>query len=118
MAGQSEYTSAQIIAMQKDAMRRVHEMQRISQEKIRQSQPNRPPSPPAPAPEPAAEMPAAPEVSSSLLGPPENKGNEMAGFFDQMNLDPEVLLLLGVGLLLMNEGADPMLLLALLYILL
>ena len=42
----------------------------------------------------------------------------MAGFFDRMNLDPEVLLLLGVGLLLMNEGADPMLLLALLYILL
>jgi len=35
---QSGYSGAQILSMQKDAMRRVNEMQRQAQEKIKQTQ--------------------------------------------------------------------------------
>lgn len=42
----------------------------------------------------------------------------LTGFLDRLNLDPETLLLMGLIFLLVNEGADVMLLLALGYILL
>ena len=46
------YTNEEILAMQKDAIRRVNEMRRMSEEKLRQTAPpeQQPPSPPPSSP--------------------------------------------------------------------
>lgn len=121
------YSSEEILAMQKDAIRRVNEMRRISEEKLRQSgafvPPAEPPKP-KPQPEPTVELPPpAPEEKPEKL--PEKPAvvlqPQPGGFGDLLKLfgrDQETLLLLSLLFLLIREGADTALILALVYILL
>ncbi len=171
MAYSKSYSPAQIMAMQKDAVRRVNEMQRIAQEKLRQTEsaigghphpgnpepqrqevPSPPPNnssrpagghpqspqgggthanmhppgghmnqnhaqgrtapPPPPAEPPAREPEAIPVAEAELVTSP------FQGILQRLNLDQESVLLIVMLLLLINEGADVMLIMALVYILL
>lgn len=172
MAYSNSYSPAQIMAMQKDAVRRVNEMQRIAQEKLRQTEstigghphpgnpepqqrqevPSPPPNnssrpigghpqssqgggphantpppaghmnqnhapgrtspPPPPAEPPAREPDPIPIAEAELVTSP------FQGILQRLNLDQESVLLIVMLLLLINEGADVMLIMALVYILL
>lgn len=130
MANQSGYTGAQIMAMQKDAMRRVNEMQRISREKLRQTQgimqevPAEAANPPANPVEAKEEEPQMIEseiketAAEEQIAVSQNTGTGLQGILQRMNLDGETIMLLLLVLILINEGADNMLVLALVYILL
>ncbi len=91
-----EYTSEEILAMQKDAVRRVAQMRKLSQTRVQQS------------PVPQKEEP-------SLARTPEE---ESAGILDTLLSDSDTLLILGVLFLLIREKADAKLILALVYLLL
>lgn len=125
MAVVSGYSSAQMLAMQKDAIRRVNEMQRQAQERLRQTQsllqePDAPPEE-VPAQEPAPSLEpkeTAPPAQPQETAAPEESGNPFQGIFQRLGLDEESVLLLLLLLLLVNEGADSKLILALVYILL
>lgn len=151
----NDYTSAQMMAMQRDAIRRVNEMQRIARERVFGTQPPKPvPEPPDPSPEPeqAHEEPKHPqrgpeperpeprhvhqpesgpkthslpvELPRRSPPPPPPPGlnlpvpNALGGILDRIGLDNDQLILGGLILVLMNEGADNLLILALAYILL
>lgn len=114
--GNNGYTQSQIAAMQRDAMRRVNEMQRISKEKLGSG---------AVAPNHAPPVPTSTVINefSSEPSPVEQCETEVisdgfTGFLDKLNLDSEMILLVVMLLLLVNEGADIKLILALVYILL
>lgn len=91
-----EYTSEEILAMQKDAVRRVAQMRKLSQTRVQQ--------PPAPV---QKEEP-----------PPALQSNEPSGLLDTLFSDSESLLILAVLFLLIREKADAKLILALFYLLL
>ena len=110
------YTNEEILAMQKDAIRRVNEMRRMSEEKLRQTAPpeQQPPSPPPSSPQtdekpaPAQEAPASTEHPSGGL----------TAILQSFGGDRETMLLLALLFLLIKEEADTSLILALVYILL
>lgn len=113
---QSGYTDAQIRSMQQDAVRRVNEMQRMARQRVdtpsgQQRPPNqqKPPDPKEPCTNPIAPEPC--------MQPTLPIQNGLIGFLDRMNLDEEKILLIGILILLINEGADTYLILALVYIL-
>lgn len=157
----NDYTSAQIMAMQRDAIRRVNEMQRIARERVfgtqqppassaepetsrgRSSEPRRVREEVSSSPSktPEQERPEPHRVpSSSETGPrthslpvelprrnsspPSLPGlnlpvpNALGGILDRIGLDNDQLILGGLILVLINEGADNLLILALAYILL
>lgn len=166
MPTNSGYTNSEISAMQRDAIRRVNEMQRISQEKLRQthqafSAPQNAPRPSEPPPHsgnaafgqgssipvhhtasPSGSSPPSfplpdhrvdtPQLSPHPPHPPEHheephpvprpEGGEpesiFKGILQRLNLDSESIMLLLLTLLLVNEGADSKLIMALVYILL
>ncbi len=125
------YTEEDILRMQQEAVSRVHEFQARAQEftssyydvPIGQAHPpvieaqsrvvDSPSDPPqhSPAPGPAehAIQPAAP----SLLD-----ADPIKGLLERFNLDSETLLILGLIVVLYNEKADNVLLMALAYLLL
>ena len=86
----SGYSSSEILSMQRDAMRRVREMQKKSEEKLGKT------IPPPPI------KNNSPKVNENPL--------------NNINLDKDRLLLLCLFLLLMQEETDPILMLALAYI--
>lgn len=92
--------------MQADAIRRVREMQRRARQQVA---PPPPEPPPAKPPEKSQEKP---------LEQKKPAGSPLSGIAGMLGLQNDQLLLLALLLLLANEGADPSLLLALLYILL
>ena len=109
------YTNEEILAMQKDAIRRVNEMRRMSEEKLRQTAPpEQQPSPPSSSPKtdekpaPAQEAPASTEHPSGGL----------TAILQSFGGDSETMLLLALLFLLIKEEADTSLILALVYILL
>ena len=108
------YTNEEILAMQKDAIRRVNEMRRMSEEKLRQTAPpEQQPSPPSSPktdekPAPAQEAPASTEHPSGGL----------TAILQSFGGDRETMLLLALLFLLIKEEADTSLILALVYILL
>ena len=111
------YTYAQMRAMQQDAIRRVTEMHRAANEKVRGSQPKQKPEkerPPVPVHRP---MPSGlPELLSGNASVP--SAGSLEGIAGRLGLEGDQLLLLGLLLLLINEGADPSILLAVFYLLL
>ncbi len=129
----SGYSSGEMLRMQQDAIRRVQEMQRRSQERVRQ--PTTPPigtppmqdiangqtnqAPPPPVPPPTTPTPPSNGLGgllSSLLG---KKGDgDETGLLAQFGIDEEQALILALLLILLREGADHKLILALCYILL
>lgn len=123
MEEKSGYSAQQIAAMQRDAVRRVNEMQRIAREKVA-----------APQQDIAAESPSTPQPnipirqqSTAAQGTPlpaANHGllsivqpNFFSGILDKLNLDTETIMLMLLIFVLLNEGSDNILILALVYIL-
>lgn len=109
------YSPDDFSAMQKDAMARVREMQRKADENLRRSNaaiasPPAPPEPvPLPAPQKAEARPCPPPA-------PSNESGKLMQLLSAAGIDNDRLIILGLLLLLYNDGADQMLLLALLYL--
>lgn len=127
MANNSGYSSTEIMTMQKDAMRRVNEMQRIAREKIEgtiapavtSAIPNKPIKNVTNQP-PSRQIPNTDTITQQK---PQNVSMEIVhdgftGILEKLNLDDEKLILILLIILLVNEGADIILILALGYILL
>lgn len=116
MANQQGYSSSEILAMQKDAIRRVNEMQKIAREKIALTQPNIN----TPIVKKETKSEPIPLASDNLehCDTEVIKTTTFSGILDKLNLDDEKALLIILILILLNEGADIMLILALGYILL
>lgn len=116
---QGGFSNTEILSMQKDAIRRVNEMQRIAREKIEQTQGVHPQQMNRPKEnnEPIKPIHSPPQpierCETEII-----RGNSFTGILDKLNLDEEKILLIMLGIILMNEGADIMLILALGYILL
>lgn len=106
------YSNEEIMAMQRDAIRRVNEMRRISEEKLRQSGNSALPAA-KPPPDPLSIPPLQQEKLSAT--PPQGGLGDLLRLFGS---DQETLLLLALLFLLIREGADIPLILALVYILL
>ena len=109
------YNGDQLAAMQKDAMDRVREMQRRADETLRRS--NADFSPPMPE-EPPLPPPSAPPPPP--LSVPSAPCKEPMGKLEQLlstaGIDRDRIVILALLLLLYNDGADQLLLLALLYL--
>lgn len=111
------YSSEEIMAMQRDAIRRVNEMRRISEEKLRQSKAART--------EPVEPVPHPPQIPADLSEPPKPQPvpsaaspGGLGALLQTFGKDHETLLLLSLLFLLIREGADTSLILALVYVLL
>ena len=136
----SGYSSREILDMQSDAVRRVNEMQRISREKtdaLNQSanfypqnfnnhidptpdfiqKPNEHYEPNQQATnDPIFEPEPEPNIDSDSIS--EVVSSSFTGILEKLNLDDEKIMLIVIIILLVNEGADIQLVLALGYILL
>ena len=109
------YSSEEIMAMQRDAIRRVNEMRRISEEKLRQSETAAQPKPA----EPVFKVPQSPsEPPKPQPVPPAASPGGLGALLQTFGKDHETLLLLSLLFLLIREGADTSLILALVYVLL
>lgn len=124
------YTSEELLAMQKDAIRRVNEMRRLSEEKLRQSGAapvmNTPPpsEPQKKAPEKETANKSVPRETAALAetaAPSRSVVGQSGGLsalLQKLGGDRETMLLLALLFLLIKEEADVSLILALVYILL
>lgn len=122
-----QYSAEELETMQKDAMARVREMQRRADETLRRGNRRSLTENTAVAPSdlpPPSQVPV-PAVAVTPLSPPssvENKEPLAVGKLRQIlsvsGIDQDRLIILGLLLILYNEEADPLLLLALLYLLL
>ena len=105
----SGYSASQISSMQQDAIERVREMQRRAREKLESS--NR-------AAVPAGNFPARPvPAPQSSVQTAVSPAQPFQGILEKLGIDGETALILILLLLLLNEGADRSLILALVYIL-
>lgn len=98
-----DYSHSELMSMQQDAIRRVQEMQRRSQEKVQQSRRQ-------PAPESERKPPQQKKEEGGALSPVET-------ILRDLKLDHDRLMILGLLLVLINEGGDRTLILALCYLL-
>ena len=102
--------------MQRDAMERVREMQRRARQRIEETNRMVTESPAAPAPhrsmQPASTSSHKPAAASRPVQPA-----PMQGILDRLNLDGDTVLILILLLLLMNDGSDQSLILALVWLL-
>lgn len=122
------YTSAQILAMQNDAIKRVQEMQRLAKKQVENTTGFLPQNKVqsnghTKGQEKQAKHSQHIEQSNRKIESiPQNQTdvvrNGFAGMLENLNLDEEKLLLIFLIILLINEGADTMLVLALGFILL
>ena len=119
----NEYTQSQISTMQQDAMRRVNEMQRVARERLG----NRYVAPESPVKEqpiqhhePSTDYQHIEIEDEECIAPEpqEEASSGFKGILDKLNLDKEKLIVIGLLVVLVNEGADIKLILALVYILL
>ena len=108
------YSAAEFSSMQRDAVNRVLEMQRRAQMRLEQS--NRMAS--------AGQMPAptsVPQHSPQHISQPQPQIPQPAfpfqGILEKLGMDGETAVLLILLLILLNEGADRSLILALVYVL-
>lgn len=109
-----QMTKSEIMTMQQDAIRRVQEMQRVAQQKVignnqaissnfkhnKNSNNNLPKNKPI-------------EVHNEQV----EKSTTFAGIFDKLDIDNETIMIGILILVLLNEGADMVLILALCYLL-
>ncbi len=98
------YTREEMMAMQKDAERRVREMQERSKSLVANDPPPPPPPPPKPQPQP---------IHNET---PVNKGFS-EGLFPDIKIDEEKALIIFLLIILARNGADMKMLLALGYLL-
>ena len=109
----SGYSASQISAMQQDAIERVREMQRRAREKLESS--NQIAS--APVRQQPVQQAAFRQSSPAVPAAPASPAQPFQGFLEKLGLDGETALILILLFLLINEGADQPLILALVYIL-
>ncbi len=126
----SNYTPKEMAAMQKDAMERVKEMQRRADESLRRSNPEPKPEPippQQPVPPPAAEVQNPPNNQPAVTNSPAPAApqspvlsieSKLGQICSALGIDRDHMIILGLLLVLWNDGADRKLLLALLYLLL
>jgi hypothetical protein len=100
------YTREEMMAMQKDAERRVREMQERSRNIVL----NEPPPPPSPPP------PPKPQPQPIHNETPVNKGF-LEGLFPDIKIDEEKALIIFLLIILARNGADMKMLIALGYLL-
>jgi len=105
------YSPDDFATMQKDAMARVREMQRKADEKLRQSN-----EVIAPRAEIAPPPPPPPMEKNIVPSPPLSENSKLTQILSAAGIDNDRLIILGLLLLLYNDGADQLLLLALLYL--
>lgn len=98
------YTREEMMAMQKDAERRVREMQERSKSLVANDPPPPPPPPPKPQPQP---------IHNET---PVNKGFS-EGLFPDIKIDEEKALIIFLLIILARNGADMKMLIALGYLL-
>lgn len=120
-ANSRQYSPEELSAMQKDAMDRVREMQRRADETLRRSnaalpmqeapQATRPTSAPS-------ELVSNPQTQQQPPAPlsAQASGGKLSQILSAAGMDQDRIILLGLLLLLYNDGADQLLLLALLYL--
>ena len=121
----STYSQSDMLRMQQDAINRVHEMQRRAQRTIEETNGSirhvhdAPQNPPplqaahrAPPHRHEGPVPAAPHPA------PERSANPLGNLFSALNFDSEQILIGILLVVLINEGADMPIILALLYLLL
>lgn len=114
----NNYSGSDILHMQQDAIRRVREMQRRANEKLRQG--NSPPSN-GTTPPPLSLSNSHPSSSHNERPVPISTNppvqDSLAGVLDRLGIDNEKAVLLLLIILMLNEGADTKLILALCYLL-
>ncbi len=107
----SGYSISEFSSMQQDAIQRVREMQRKARERLEES--NRMAAA-VPPPAPVRQAAAPPPQAAGQRNPP---ALPFQGLLDSLGMDGETALILILLLLLLNEGADRMVILALVYLL-
>lgn len=115
----SGYTQSQIAAMQRDAVRRVNEMQKMSRERLLNGT-GMPAGSMTPPPVAKRQEPRQSEQEDPPVEQCETEvvSSGLAGILDRLHLDSEMILIMLLLLVLVNEGADVKLILALVYIML
>lgn len=109
------YNGDQLAAMQKDAMDRVREMQRRADETLRRSNADFSPPMPEEPPLPPPSAPPPPPLSVTSAPCKESMG-KLEQLLSTAGIDRDRMVILALLLLLYNDGADQLLLLALLYL--
>ncbi len=111
----SRYSGDELASMQKDAMERVREMQRRADETLRRSNASLNPPPPPPVQDPP---PCPPEVSPQNPLPMHSapSAGKLGNILSAAGIDQDRIVILALLLILYNDGADQLLLLALLYL--
>ncbi|MEE1392811.1 MAG: hypothetical protein U0K65_01455 [Negativibacillus sp.] len=122
-----QYSRQELEDMQQNALERVRQMQRRSEQMLHHTK--RPPSffieepqstpvplPPSPSCDVKPLPPPKPHGKAAKAEPAPPKENGLESLFSALDLDRERLLILGLFFLLYSDGADPSLLLALLFL--
>lgn len=113
----SGYTSSEILAMQRDAIRRVREMQRRANSHV----PHVPPSNPAPTDGASQEQrreapPPKKNHQEQKNNPAVLLPNRLQGLISSIGIDEDKAVVLAVILILLSQNADQALIIALLYL--
>lgn len=103
----TSYSHAEIMAMQQDAIRRAQEMQRRSHQQAGSQPETRP-----------ADIPQDRQTSSQTSNTMTGSSNNMSNILDSLHLDHDRIMIIALILVLLNEGGDQLLILALCYLLL
>ena len=121
-----QYSWQELEDMQQNALERVRQMQRrpsrcCTTRKgclffIEEPQPAPVPPPPSPSCDVKPLPPPKPHGKAAKAEPASPKENGLESLFSALDLDRERLLILGLFFLLYSDGADPSLLLALLFL--
>ena len=115
----SGYSPSELSSMQQEAIERVREMQRRARQRVEQS--NRMVGEPPPAsPKPASARAPAGNTAPRAVPVPVSRqaAAPFQGILDRLNLDGDTALILILLLLLLNDGGDQGLILALVWLLL
>lgn len=112
----SRYSGDELASMQKDAMERVREMQRRADETLRRSNASLVPPPAQPVQEipPSCPPEAPPPIPQPTISAP--PAGKLGNILSAAGIDQDRIVILALLLILYNDGADQLLLLALLYL--
>lgn len=114
----NEYSGSDMLHMQQDAIRRVKEMQRRANEKVRQGNSQASTIVSHTSFDPS-DRPTSRETKNTQLPANQNQSSSgsLTGILDRIGIDNEKAVLLLLIILMLNEGADTKLILALCYLL-
>lgn len=110
----AEYSYNELVQMQEQAIRRVHEMQQRARQTARESGDIVQESEPVIQQEQPA--PAVQQEHRAIARPPRSPLSGLSALIDKIPYDDDTAVLLPLILLLLHEGSDEKLILALIYI--